>query len=309
MNPFTPLDPNNPNLTPSPLADPITGAIFANVESAGLAAESLIRATLKSDGSSNLLGRIIRVTPQFTHVSPFNRGCRVDIDTASSSNEQVIFEVQIKTDPYIMIRDVFTASHIFTASSNKGDTSAQMAKKMPRVVFINILGYNIRSSNKEMVQPFKVLYTKPPQEIAVPNLAGYNIQLPRILEMEPNFDDELYCWCYTLYTAHQNNQTIQEVVSMTPALQAYAEKNNGFQQFCDRYQLVASSQKARDDYAKWVVSIMREEGMMEGARQEGIQKGIQSAMEEVAKKMKNTGDSPEKILEFTGLSLSAIEKL
>jgi hypothetical protein len=52
------------------------------------------------------------------------------------------------------------------------------------------------------MQPFKILYTKLPQETAIPNFNGYNVQLPRILETEPDFNSGIYCWGYTLYTAH-----------------------------------------------------------------------------------------------------------
>ena len=119
-----------------------------------------------------------------------------------------------------------------------------------------------------MVQPFKVMYTKPPSEVAVQNFSGYNIQLPRLLEMDPNFDDDLYCWCYALYTAHLEKKTIQEVVSMTPGLQAFAKRDVGFQQFCDRYETVSTNPEARREYAMWFDEALREKGMLDWARQE-----------------------------------------
>ena len=82
MNSF---DPNDPNLALSPLADPVTSAIFANAEVAGLASESLIKATLKAENENPLLGKIISVTPQRSHSSPKRRGCRVDVDTETDA--------------------------------------------------------------------------------------------------------------------------------------------------------------------------------------------------------------------------------
>ena len=41
----------------SPLADPVIGAIFANADVAGLAAESLIRVTLEADNKRSLAGK------------------------------------------------------------------------------------------------------------------------------------------------------------------------------------------------------------------------------------------------------------
>ena len=143
------IDPNDPNLVLSPLADPVAGAIFANAEVAGLASESIIRATLKAEKEPMLVGKIIKVTPQRTHSSPQQRGCRVDIDTESDANEFVRYEVQISPEMHIMLRDLFSAAHLFTEKSNKGDTSAQMAAKMPKVIYINLLGYILRKLNTD----------------------------------------------------------------------------------------------------------------------------------------------------------------
>jgi len=38
---MNPVDPNDPNLILSPLADPVVSAIFTNAEVAGLASESI----------------------------------------------------------------------------------------------------------------------------------------------------------------------------------------------------------------------------------------------------------------------------
>jgi hypothetical protein len=189
----------------------------------------------------------------------------VDVETESDANERVIFEIQMGRDAQIMRRDLFSASHIFNETSRKGDTSAQMAARMPKVIYINILGHNIRNDNKELVQPFKVLYTKAPQRVAVPNFSGYNVQLPRVAEMAQNFGDSLYCWCYALYTAHFKNKTVEEVVSMAPELQTFAARDAGFQQFCEQYSLVSASEEARYEYMLWVNDMMREEGMLEAA--------------------------------------------
>ena len=103
--------------------------------------------------------------------------------------------------------------------------------------------YNIRDSNTEIVQPFKILYTKAPKEVAIPNFSGYNVQLPRILEMNADFNNALYCWAYTLYTAHVEKKSVKEVVAMTQALQEYAERDIGYQQFCERYRLASADPK------------------------------------------------------------------
>jgi hypothetical protein len=51
----------------SPLADPVVAAIFSDVESAGLAAESLIGAVLAKDGVK--IGKVVSVTTTRTFCS------------------------------------------------------------------------------------------------------------------------------------------------------------------------------------------------------------------------------------------------
>jgi hypothetical protein len=279
------FDPNDRSIPLSPLADPVVGAIFANVDVAGRAAESLIRAILGADNDDALIGRVIRVTPQNTHSNPYERGCRIDVETETDANERPVFEIQINPDANMATRNLFSASRIFTETSVKGDKIHHLALRMPRVIFINILGYNIREDNMDVVQPIKVLYTKPPQRTAIPYFSGYNVQLPRLLEAKPNFNDPLYCWGYTLYTAHIQNKSIKEVIDMTPELQSYTRQDEGYQQFCEQYSLVAADPQSRSDYFRWVAAVMRHEGEMEAARQIGMEKGIAEGMEKGAQKL------------------------
>jgi len=283
----------NEPLVLSPLADPVVGAIFCNVESAGLAAESLIRAVLASDDAI-LTGKIISVTPQYIYNAPRGRGCRIDVVVITDANERVIFEVQVYADAHIMTRDLFSAAHVFTRAAARGDTAAEMAAKLPKVICINILGYNIRSDNNDVVQPFKILYTKPPQRTAIPHFSGYNVQLPRIAEMKPDFLNPLYCWGYTLHTAHANKKSVQEVIEMTPELQMYAETDNGYFQFCKQYDRAAANPTTMDEYRNWVLYVMREEGMRIAAVEAGRE-------EERAKWQQITNDKDAEIARLRAL--------
>ena len=272
----------NPNLNLSPLADPVINAIFANAQVSGLAAESFIKAILEADDESNgiLKGKIISVTPQSSFSDPFNRGCRVDVYVETNDNERIIIEINIYPDKTIIHRDFLAASHIFRSSSVKGDTAVQMAARMPRTIFINVLTDNIRSDNKDIIQPVKVMFTKAPIRSAMPQFSIYNIQLPQVQEAKPDFENGLYCWCYTLYTAHKENKSIQEVLKMTPELAAYAEHEPGYAQFCNRYDLVASNPDTRHKYFLWYMNQLREEGRRITAIEQGIEQGIEKGLEQ-----------------------------
>ena len=144
---------------------------------------------------------------------------------------------------------------------------------MPTVISINILTYNIRKDNPDVLQPFMLMYTKPPLRKAISQFGGYNVQLPNLLKMKPDFSSELYCWLYTIYTAHKENKTISEVIGMIPELQEYARNDAGFMQFCDQYELVAADPQTRSEYFIWYNNRMREVGMYEAAREIGREEG------------------------------------
>ena len=108
--------------------------------------------------------------------------------------------------------------------------------------------------------------------------------------MGANFDDDLYCWCYALYTAHLEKKTVQEVVSMTLGLQAFAERDPGFRQFNERYETVSADPNTREAYAKWFDDALREAGMLDWAREEGWQK----AKDEYAPKL---AEAEQKLLD------------
>ena len=56
---------------------------------------------------------------------------------------------------------------------------------------------------------------------------------------------------------------------MTPGLQAFADKDAGFRQFIKRYETVSADLQTRQEYAVWFDEALREEGMLDWARQEG----------------------------------------
>ena len=74
------------------------------------------------------------------------------------------------------------------------------------------LGYKIRYGSTKLAGPYKIMYTKAQKEVAIPSFCGYNIQLPVIAEMKPDFSSSLYSWCYMLYTANTEMKSAKEVV-------------------------------------------------------------------------------------------------
>ena len=62
---------------------------------------------------------------------------------------------------------------------------------------------------------------------------------------------------------------------MTPQLQAYAERDNGYFQFCKQYDLAVADPVTMQEYRNWVLDELREEGMRIAAIEEGMEKGME----------------------------------
>jgi hypothetical protein len=251
----------------SPLADPVVSAMFADKETAGLAIVSLINAVLEEDGQKIEIEKVVSVTPQRHHSGLKQRGCRIDIEVVTVNKNHVIVEVQMSPESWIMQRNLFAASRIFAETSVPGDTSMEMAVRLPEVIVINIVNFLVRDDNPDVMQPAKVMFTKEPQRVAVRNFSIYNVQLPIIHKMEEDFNIAWYCWFYALHKADSENITLAEVIAMTPQLQAYSKKDAGFRQYCEQYERVSSDPEIREEYYIWVDGLMREAGIKHAAEE------------------------------------------
>ena len=109
------------------------------------------------------------------------------------------------------------------------------------------------------------------------------------------------------------------MVAITPELQAFATRDVGFQQFCDRYETVSADPETRREYAMWFDEALREEGMLDWARQEGRDEvrdeyeprlaEAEQKLLDVARSMKNQGISIEAIKTAFPSLVSEIEEL
>jgi hypothetical protein len=254
----------------SPFADPVVNACFNSVETAGLAVQSLGNSVTERDGIA--IAEVVSVTPQSYSKIPGRRGTRVDVKSKTAAKQELIYEVNMYPDRTIHQRNFLAAAQAVTDGANEGTTAAQFAEEMPCVICINILGFDIREDNLDWLQPTKYVYVKEPIAVALPQFAGYDIELPKFRLAPPDFASDLYCWVYALDTAHLTGKTIKEVVNMTAGLREFEVRNGGFRQFCDRYQLVAADPNTRDEFQKWRRELMRQQGMRDAAFEEGAER-------------------------------------
>jgi len=251
----------------STLADSSWGSVFADENVAGLAAQSLTLAIVSS--YIEKIGKVIKVIPQKYEALPGIRSSRVDIEVLSDNNELVIYEIQILYDKALDNRN-FLAYAINAASTLPIGTPAhELPDKMPRVIFINILCYNVRDDNSDVVQHSTMCYTNPPMKVSSTQIRRFEVQMPQFVELvranKVDFTKPLHCWLYTIWTAHEKQITPGKVVEMNTALQEFAKTDEGFRQFCTRFKYVTDDPQSRKDYAKWLDETWRQMSIVESA--------------------------------------------
>jgi predicted transposase/invertase (TIGR01784 family) len=296
----------------SPLADPVVGAIFSNVESAGLAAQSLVGSILAEDGVK--IGKVKSVTPQrYYKENPLKRGCRVDILVESGNNENTLIEVQITPEP-IMARNLFEYAQLAISTVNAGTPTYELSKRLPKIVVINICDFDVRKSgDTDFIQPVKQMYTKNP-EVAQDFLNIYNVQLPRFREQKHDLSKPLNAWLTLLDTANQKHITVEEVIDMYPELGNTVKNDPGITQFVGQYNVVSQDATTRSEYDMYLSELFRIGGIKQYAYEEGetagieigIEQGIEQGKLEAARNMLNKGYPIDDVSDITNLPIETI---
>jgi predicted transposase/invertase (TIGR01784 family) len=295
----------------SPLADPVVGAIFSNVESAGLAAQSLVGSILAEDGIK--IGKVKSVTPQrYYKENPMKRGCRVDVLVESENNETTLIEVQISPEP-IMARNLFEYAQLAISTVDAGTPTYEIGKKLPKIVVINICDFDVRKSgNTDFIQPVKQMYTKSP-EVAQDFLNIYNVQLTQFRKQKHDLSKPLNAWLTLLDTANQKHIAVEEVIKMYPELGNTVKTDPGINQFVGQYNVVSKDKQMRSEYDMYLSELFRIGGIKQYAYEEGIEDGFEQGIEEnkrsTARSMLADGLPIESIAKYTGLSAEIIKNL
>ncbi|MDR0947981.1 MAG: Rpn family recombination-promoting nuclease/putative transposase [Lachnospiraceae bacterium] len=287
----------------SPLRDPVVGAIFQNVEHAGLAAKSLLGSILAEDGLT--IEEIIEVTPQtYYKVYPDMRGVRVDVHLKTVDGKRYIVEVQIEPEP-IIERNLFAAAHTIVSNMKTGTKSKEFDQIFPTIIVINILNFELRKGHTDFLQPVGLLYTKEPHQVADNHFRIYNIQLPTFRKQEHDLSNPLHAWLYLLDSAHQQQKSIQEVIEMEPRLKEFIDLDPGMKQFVEEYERATADQKMRDDYANYIMEMMRMDGMYRAA----VQEGREESRYEFVRKMLSQGIPLETISICADLPMEEVLKI
>jgi predicted transposase/invertase (TIGR01784 family) len=286
-----------------PLADPVISEIFKNVKVSGLAMRELINAVLEDSGD-RAISEVIDVIPQKIDPQAQGRSYRVDVTAKTADNEITIFEVQLSRLLITNERSLLYAEQSLGSTAAKGDDWMEIGVKMPRVLVINILDFNLRKSGG-FHQVAELVYREEPRELASKRFGIHNIELEKFRKATPDLSKALHCWLTAICRSQDSRKSLKEVLKMDGALRNFADNNPGMKQFVERYELASADKETRTAYRKWEYEQALH--IMEIQLQKAEGKAENNT--EVTKNALAMGFSVEQIEKLTGLTREAIEQI
>ena len=231
------------------------------------------------------------------------KSCVLDVLAVLQDGTKVNIEVQLDNQHNMDRRTLFYWSKVYIQDLKEG----QDYLELPDVIAVNIVDFNFPRRGglhtcfhlREDADPSLVLTEA--LEIHCINMVEW-----RKLKDKDVHNDPLHRWL-ARFDKNSPPELIEEVSTMDPAIVAANEKIN----------LVMQDDEARRRYWRRQMAIMdengrrkyaRDEGLAEG-REQGIQQGREQSAIEIARKMKEIGDSVDKICAVTGLSAEVIKEL
>jgi hypothetical protein len=273
----------------------VVAATFTDVDSAGLAAEYLVKDVLGEYGKR--LGKVISVrTQDYQKLARF-RGTRVDVVCRTDDNELWLIEFQMYDDEFMFERNMVECSYLIIESTESGTSVEEMAEYIPHIVVINFLNFTLRADNPDWLQPAHLTYDKEPCRIAYGKLEIFNIQFPVFMKQEPDFDKDGDCWLYIMYKAHTQEITPLEVIKMKPKLARFVAENSGFEQYQIQLHRALANPEVMEELRMAAKARISEAGRLRAAWHNGQKEGKEEGANDLAKILSEMGVTPDLLSE------------
>lgn len=272
-----------------PLSNTVIDFIFRDADTGGEAMRGLANAIL-ADSGDRLISSVIHMQPQWHQVGAGGRAYRLDVLAKTEDDETILLEVQMKTQLLFNTRSMVYAMEPLQSNIRKGDDWREISARMPRVISINILDFELRKKGRSFHQIIEPVYREPPYEVAEHHHTTHNIELPKFRRMSPDLSKPLHLWLTAICRAQDEGKTLREVVDMEPALKELERENQSFWQFIDNYSIANMDEETRMKYRDEIIEVIfakaelaaqRAEAREEG-REEGRKEGIEEARGELA---------------------------
>jgi len=214
----------------------------------------------------------------------------LDILVRSKSGELVNVEVQVNPKPAFRERLAFMNSKLFTEQMKRG----QEYEMLHRTVTVVIADFNLINENGDCFNRFQWYNPKHGTSLT-------NAQEIDVLELTklPKEDDGSALWKWMKFIKSGRADEMEELAKKSNAMQEVVHELKEMSE--DEYERRVAFQRDKDERDRLAE--------ISYGRYEGIEIGEARAKNEIARSMKEYGDSIETIARVTGLEAEEIEKL
>ncbi len=216
-----------------------------------------------------------------------------DLYCIGVSGERFIVEVQKAKQNYFKDRSIYYSSFPIQEQAKKGDWNY----KLEPVYTVGILDF-VFDENKGSDEIIHFVELKNQRnEVFYDKLKFIYIELPKFKkteeELETHFDKWLYVFRH-LADLQNRPQKLQDKV---------------FKKLFESAEIAKFSKVDRDAYEESLKYYRDIKNVVDTSKQDGILEGIDKRNLEIARVMKNDGESVEKIMKYTNLTQEEIERL
>jgi predicted transposase/invertase (TIGR01784 family) len=215
----------------------------------------------------------------------------VDVKVKTKSGMIIDIEIQVNPVTHIGKRLSFYKSKLIVEQIGKGE----LYSAIQRVVCICITNHELFPKAKDYVNCF--CFYNPKNGLCFEDIAEevHTLELPKV----PVSNDGTAGWEWLQFLRSRQKEEFEMIAAANPEIRKAVD---------NLYELSAD-EKVRAEYEQRQKAWRDRMSAIEGAKEDGIQKGRIEGREDVARKLKKMGLSVSQIADGTGLLPEVIEKL
>ncbi|OPH54932.1 hypothetical protein BC351_29855 [Paenibacillus ferrarius] len=220
----------------------------------------------------------------------------LDVHARTADGKQVNIEIQLFNRYDIEKRTLYYWSKMYASQLEEG----QKYKELRKTITINILNFKFIPNDRY----YNLFHLREDHMglVLTDHIEIHFMELPKLEEQKVRFSDKLVKWL--LFLKGVDKPEVWEEISMNePALQ----------KAMDTLEFLSQNEEARRLYEMRQKALHDEASMIDGAREEGMQKGMQVGMHkskiEIAKNLLGMGIDVAKVIVATGLTKDEVQKL
>ena len=193
-----------------------------------------------------------------------DRSLIYDIYCETDTGEKIVVEMQNRTQPYFKRRSIFYAAQALSRQGERGLAWHYDVKSVYLIAFLNFKQTDIGTDFRTDV----AMMNMKNGEIFSDLVRLIYLQLPYFNEQETECDNDFKCWIYLL----KNMETL--------ARMPFAARNAVFERLAQIAEVASMTQAERLQYDESLRKYRDTIGVLEGARIEGLEQGIQQGLEQ-----------------------------